>query len=252
MDSAMSTHKNARLGNSLISLGPHGGTWYKYNGSSKDNYGLSKQYWNIATQEGDRLAWEKFRASHPKSPMTEAAFIARRRKNRAYKKQAKYSQLGRDTPYHHFATDKEFRQWKREQRQLEKQKMEKYLESFKRINKESKQKKMATLRYKAMLREEKLIARKRAACKASLRRARSKPWSHLEIKYYYYHKEDIVLKNDIIVLQQKHYCGSKHCTVTNLRNQKVTIQCDECNAVKRIPYTKFWPLYYNAIKKPYV
>lgn len=51
--------RNPQLGNSLISLGPHGGTLYKFRGS-RDSYGLHKRVVNKVYSSTNAEEWEKY------------------------------------------------------------------------------------------------------------------------------------------------------------------------------------------------
>lgn len=51
--------RNPQLGNSLISLGPHGGINYKFKGT-KDSYGLHKKRTNKVYSSNNREEWQKY------------------------------------------------------------------------------------------------------------------------------------------------------------------------------------------------
>lgn len=83
------------------------------------------------------------------------------------------------------------------------------------------------------------------------RRRKHNSWPSIAIDVYYYHQENLILKDDSFLLKEAHYCNSKECTITKINNGKVSIRCNKCKARKRILSSKFLMLYYNACKRPY-
>lgn len=246
--------RNPQLGNSLNSLGPHGGILYK-NVGTKDNYGLYKNY--LAKENS--VAWRKYLEVHPHTTLTKKDFLKKRNKQREYHPNQqgiykKYIHSADGKSYYHFSSNQEYAEWKAQENLVKARKyaqQQASIECVKQLHEREVNKKKVDKRYKELQRAEMALAKQQRLQKKKLKKARRFPWTSFTINTYYYHKKYLILKNDSIVLKSAHYCGSKDCFIKKLQKGKVVIQCDKCKARRRIPYIEFLMLYYNAKKKSY-
>ena len=79
--------RNPQLGNSLISLGPHGGILYKSRGS-KDSYGLHKHKINKVYSSTNSEEWDKYTQSINERKAQRIKQLSNRRWHKGYIKKA--------------------------------------------------------------------------------------------------------------------------------------------------------------------
>ncbi|MGK4239887.1 hypothetical protein [Limosilactobacillus reuteri] len=246
--------RNPQLGNSLNSLGPHGGILYK-NVGTKDNYGIYKNH--LAKENS--VAWRKYLEMHPHTTLTKKDFLKKRNKQREYHPNQqgiykKYIHSADGKSYYHFSSNQEYAEWKAQENLVKARKyaqQQASIEYVKQLHQQEIAKRKVAKRYKELQRAEKVLAAQRMIQKKKIKKARERPWRNFVIKTYYYHEKDMILKNDSMVSKSPHYCGSNDCFIKTLKKGKVFIQCDRCKAKKRIPYVEFLMLYYTAKKKNY-
>ena len=245
--------RNERLGSSLVSLGPHGGIYYKRFGW-KDTFGIHKKRHSVESRRRDEMAWGRYLAEHPHDHLTKTNFL-KKRYEILYKKQHLIQQA---EPFKHFSSDEEFEEWKRHEALAESQTyaQRQAAEFMLQQKAENARKKRLAEKKEAAVKKEPVRCEKEAtsAPKKQAERLREKTTSHswddVTICEYYYHQKNLILQSDSVMPQQAHPCGTKTALITSTKDGHVTIQCDQCKAQKKIPYNQFLMLYYNARKLP--